>query len=55
MKFKSEYFDTAEELSMAKNAAWLNVKDRRDRLKIIRSFTNMMNTLTDEEAEELAG
>ena len=53
MKFESEYFDTAEDLAKAKDEAWLNVKDRRDRLKIIRSFTNMMNTLTEEEAEEM--
>lgn len=53
MKFKSEYFDTAEDLAKAKDDAWQNVKDRRDRLKIIRNFTNMMNTLTEEEAEEL--
>jgi hypothetical protein len=53
MKFISEYFDTAEDLAKAKDDAWLNVADRRERLKIIRSFTNMMNTLTEEEAEKL--
>lgn len=53
MKFESEYFDTAEELAQAKDDAWLAVKERRDRLAIVRRFTNMMNTLTEEEAEEL--
>ena len=53
MKFESEYFDTAEDLVRAKDDAWLNVADRRERLKIIRNFTNMMNTLSEEEAEQL--
>ena len=53
MKFKSEYFETADDLVKAKNDAFKNVESRRDRLKIIRRFTNMMNTLTAEEAEKL--
>jgi hypothetical protein len=53
MKFQSEYFDTAEELAQAKTDAWAAVKERRDRLSVVRRFTNMMNTLTEEEAEEL--
>ena len=53
MKFKSEYFDSADELVRAKDAAWLNVADRRKKLLTIRRFTNMMNTLSDEEAQEM--
>ena len=53
MKFESEYFDNAEDLVRAKNSAWQNVEERRRRLKIIRQFTNMMNTLTEDEAEKL--
>jgi len=52
-KFQSEYFDSADDLVRAKDDAWQNTKDRRDRLKIIRAFTNMMNTMTEEEAEKL--
>jgi hypothetical protein len=53
IKFQSEYFENADDLVRAKDDAWRNVKDRRDRLKIVRAFTNMMNTLTKEEAEKL--
>lgn len=53
MKFKSEYFKTADDLIQAKDDAFKNVEDRRKRLKIIRRFTNMMNTLTEEEAAKL--
>lgn len=53
MKFKSEYFETADDLVRAKDDAWLNVSDRRKRLKTVRQFVNMMNTLTEEEAEKL--
>jgi len=52
MKFKSEYFENADELVQAKDDALSAQKDRRERLDIIRKFTNMMNTMTDEEAEE---
>lgn len=53
IKFQSEYFENADDLVRAKDDAWTNVKDRRDRLKIVRAFTNMMNTLTKEEADKL--
>jgi hypothetical protein len=53
MKFTSQYFKTADDLVQAKNEAYQGVESRRERLKIIRQFTNMMNTLTAEEAEEL--
>lgn len=53
LKFDSEYFENATELSQAREDAWSNVKDRRDRLDIVRKFTNMMNTLSDEEAKQL--
>ena len=52
MKFKSEYFETADELVQAKDDAFSGQKERRERLDIIRKFTNMMNTMTEEEAEE---
>lgn len=53
MKFESEYFENADDLVRAKDDAWLNVENRRARLKTVRQFTNMMNTLSEEEAEEL--
>ena len=46
MKFKSEYFDTVEELVQAKDDAWYGVSDRIKRRKVVREFTNMMNTLS---------
>lgn len=52
MKFQSEYFANADELVQAKDDALAVQKDRRERLDIIRKFTNMMNTMTEEEAEE---
>jgi hypothetical protein len=53
MKFKSEYFETADDLVRAKDDAWDGVKTRRERLDIIRKFTNMQRLMTDEEAEKL--
>lgn len=53
MKFESEYFDTADDLVRAKDDAWQNVADRRKRQKTVRQFTNMMNTMSEEEAEAL--
>lgn len=53
MKFSSEYFDDADDLVRAKDSAWKNVSNRRKRLKTVREFTNMMNTLSAEEAEDL--
>lgn len=53
MKFDSEYFENATELAQAREDAWENVRDRRDRLGIVRKFTNMMNTLSEEEAKQL--
>jgi hypothetical protein len=53
IKFDSEYFENATELAQAREDAWENVKDRRDRLGIVRKFTNMMNTLSEEEAKQL--
>ena len=53
MKFQSEYFETADDLVRAKDDAWHNVADRRKRLNIIRKFTNMMNTMSEEEAEKM--
>lgn len=53
MKFQSEYADNADDLLKLKDDAYAGVKDRRDRLKKIRQFTNMMNVLTEEEADEL--
>jgi len=53
IKFDSEYFENATELAQAREDAWENIRDRRDRLGIVRKFTNMMNTLSDEEAKQL--
>lgn len=53
MKFKSEYFETADDLVRAKDDAWDGVKTRRERLDVIRKFTNMQRLMTDEEAEKL--
>ena len=53
MKFTSEYAKTADDLVRLKTDAYSPVSDRRERLGVIRRFTNMMPTLTDEEAEEL--
>ena len=53
IKFDSEYFENATELSKAREDAWENIRDRRDRLGIVRKFTNMMNTLSEEEAKQL--
>lgn len=51
--FQSEYAKTADDLVRLKSDAYRPVSDRRERLDVIRRFTNMMPTLTDEEAEEL--
>ena len=53
MKFNSQYFDSAEDLVQAKDNAWDGVKTRRERLEIIRKFTNMQRLMSDEEAEQL--
>ncbi len=53
MNFKSEFFDTADELLFAKDDCFEVVKDRRERLKTVRAFTNMLATMTEEEAEDL--
>ena len=53
MDFKSQYFDTPEDLVRAKDNAWDGVKTRRKRLDVIRKFTNMQRLMTDEEAEKL--
>ena len=53
MKFKSQFFDTADDLLFAKDDCWEVVRERRDRLKTVRAFTNMMATMTEEEAEDL--
>ncbi len=51
--FQSEFFEDADDLVRAKDEAWGSVKTRRERQKIVRQFTNMLNTLSDQEAEEL--
>lgn len=52
-EFKSEYFDTSEELLSGKNEAYENVKERRLQLLTVRKFTNMLPTLTEEEKKEM--
>lgn len=51
--FKSEYADDAEDLVQLKDDAWRPCSTRRQRLKGVRQFTNMLSTLTEEEAKEL--
>lgn len=51
--FKSEYADCAEDLVQMKDDAWRPQATRRKRLKDVRDFTNMLSTLTEDEAEEL--
>ena len=52
IKFKSEFFTTAEELLRAKDEAYTNTNTKRKRLEIVRRFTNMQATMSDKEAEE---
>ncbi len=52
MKFSSEYFDSADDLKKARDEAWQGVSTRRDRLKMVRNFSNMQRTMTDQEAED---
>lgn len=53
MSFKSEFFNTAEDLSQAKDDALEGLSDRKKRLDIIRKFSNGMATMTMEEAKAL--
>lgn len=53
MKFSSNFFKTADELEQAKNDAMSGVVNRRERLDIIRRFSNGLATLTVEEAKKL--
>lgn len=50
--FESDIFDDIDELVRAKDEAHCGVKDRQDRLKTVRQFTNMLETMTEQEAEE---
>jgi hypothetical protein len=52
MKFSSEYADTATELLALKTEAFGPVSEKKKRLRIVREFTNMVNTMTKAEAEE---
>lgn len=51
--FKSQYFENADDLVEAKDIAWAPVSTRKKRLKVVRQFTNMLPTLSEEEREEL--
>lgn len=51
--FESQYFETADDLVQAKTRAEENSRTRRARLKLIRRFTNMLPTMTDEEMEQV--
>lgn len=52
-KFTSDIFDSVDEVVRAQENDWGNVKERRERLSIVRRFTNMMSTLTEEEAKKM--
>jgi hypothetical protein len=51
VKFKSEYFENINELTTAKDDAWSGVEQRKERLNIIRKFSNGLATMTKEEAQ----
>jgi len=51
--FKSDYFDDSEQVLSGYNEAYSNSKDRREKLLIVRKFTNMLPTLTEEEKREM--
>jgi hypothetical protein len=53
MEFESEYFEDVDELISEKDNLWRLSKDKRDRVKTVRAFTNGLATMSDEEAEEL--
>lgn len=53
MTFNSEYFETVDDLVRAKDDAWRGVKDKRARRDEVRNFTNMLNTMSDGDAERL--
>lgn len=53
MKFKSEYADNADEVLQLKERAFLPTIKKKKRTRMVRDFTNMMNTMSEEEAEEL--
>lgn len=53
MKFQSEYADTADELLQLKDRAFRPVMEKKKRTKMVRDFTNMMDTMTEAEAKEL--
>ena len=52
-KFESEFFKTADDLVVAKDAAWVGVEKRRERLDGIRKFSNGMATMTTADAQAL--
>lgn len=53
MKFQSEYADTADELLQLKDRAFESVSEKKKRLQLVRDFTNMKDTMTEAEANEL--
>lgn len=52
MKYKSQYFDTVEDLINEKDNLWRDWKPKRDRVDCARKFTNGEPTMTEEEAIE---
>lgn len=52
-KGKSEFHKNAEELLQGKDIAFSNAKTKRERLKIVRDFTNMRPTMSEAEKEEM--
>lgn len=51
--FKSNVFDTAREILDGKNVAFNNQKERREQMLTVRKFTNMLPTLSEEEATRM--
>lgn len=53
MKFDSQFFKTADELDEARADAVSVHNDRRERLSIVRKFSNGLATMSEEEAKRL--
>lgn len=53
MDFKSEYAEDADDILRLKTDAFNGVSNKKLRLRVVRDFTNMQNTLTEDEAKEL--
>lgn len=53
VRFKSERYQTAQNLIEGKDDAWSVVKDRRENLDVVRKFSNGLSVLTLEQAKKM--